>query len=103
MILLTALLLFAIFTGLVMEIYKKVLRKDKAQSGEIEGVAFGFSFLFGIVSYLVLTTDALPLGLGHSPFVIILYAVAIYILQLPACMALWKPIIHKVIERKLDV
>lgn len=49
-------LAFAAFVGLVMEIYKKSIRKDKASVWEIRGVAFALSDIFGTVAWLI--TDA---------------------------------------------
>ena len=42
-ILLLILLAFSVFVGLLMEIYKKKIRKDKADSFEISMVSWAFS------------------------------------------------------------
>ena len=102
-ILLLILLAFSVFTGLVMEFYKKKLRKDKADSGEISMVSWAFSVLFAIVTYLITSCNALPEELVYSPLLILLYSVLIHLFQLPACQAVWKPILKKWIERKTDV
>lgn len=102
-ILLLILLAFSVFTGLVMEFYKKKIRKDKADSGEISMVAWAFSVLFAIVTYLITSRNALPEELVYSPLLILLYSVLIHLFQLPACQAVWKPILKKWIERKADV
>ena len=102
MLLIAILLAFAAFLGLVMELYKKTIRKDKAKEGEIKGVAIILSALLAFVTYQVATVPASEAGLTPTPFLIILYTVAIYILQLPACMAFWKPLIKRFVEKKID-
>ena len=52
-ILMLILIAFSVFVGLVMEIYKKKIRKDKADSHEITMVAWAFSVLFGIITFLI--------------------------------------------------
>lgn len=100
MILLLVLLAFAFFIGLVMELYKKLIRKDKAGDIENRLVAFGLSAAFGVVYFLVFDSSAFPDEFRFSPWLIVLFTVAIYILQLPACMQVWKPLLKKVIEKK---
>ena len=102
-ILLLILLAFSVFTGLVMEFYKKKIRKDKAEWSEISMVSWAFSVLFGIVTYLLTSRNALPEELVYSPLLIMLYSVLIHLFQLPACQAVWKPVLRKWIERKTDV
>lgn len=102
-ILLLILLAFSVFTGLVMEFYKKFIRKDKAESYEISMVAWAFSVLFGIVTYLITSRSAVPDELVYTPLLILLYSILIHLFQLPACQAIWKPILKKWIERKADV
>ena len=102
-ILLLILLAFSVFVGLVMEFYKKKVRKDKADSFEITMVAWAFSVLFGIVTFMITSAIALPDELKYSPLLILLYAVLIHLFQLPACQAIWKPVLKKWIERKTDV
>ena len=102
-ILLLILLAFSVFTGLVMEFYKKRVRKDKAEWSEISMVSWAFSVLFGIVTYLLTSQNALPEELVYSPLLIMLYSVLIHLFQLPACQAVWKPVLKKWIERKTDV
>lgn len=92
-ILLLILIAFSVFVGLVMEAYKKIVRKDKADTAEITSVAWAFSVLFGIVTYLITSDSALPQELVSSPLLILLYSVLIRLFQLPACQALWKPIL----------
>ena len=55
-------LAFSVFVGLLMEFYKKFIRKDKADSLEITMVAWAFAVLFAIVTYLITSRDALPGG-----------------------------------------
>ena len=102
-ILLLILLAFSVFVGLVMEFYKKIIRKDKAGEPEITTVAWAFSVLLGIVTYLITSKSALPEELVYSPLLMFLYSVLIRLFQLPACQAIWKPILKKWIERKADV
>ena len=92
-ILLLILIAFSVFVGLVMKFYKKSLRKDKADTAEITSVAWAFSVLFGIVTYLITSDSALPKELVSSPLLILLYSVLIRLFQLPACQAIWKPIL----------
>ena len=101
-VLLLILLAFSVFVGLVMEFYKKLIRQDKADSFEITAVAWAFSVLFAIVTYLITNTSALPEELVYSPLLILLYSVLIHLFQLPACQAVWKPILRKWIERRTN-
>lgn len=101
-ILLLILLAFSVFTGLVMEFYKKIVRKDKAEWCEISMVAWAFSVLFGIVTYLITSRNALPEELIYSPLLILLYSVLIHLFQLPACQAVWKPVLKRWLERKAN-
>lgn len=101
-ILLLILIAFSVFTGLVMEFYKKQIRKDKADSLEITMVAWAFSVLFGIVTYMITSTGALPEELVYSPLLILLYSVLIHLFQLPACQAIWKPLLKKWIAGRID-
>jgi hypothetical protein len=41
-------------------------------------------------------------GLNPTPYLVVLYTIVIYLLQLPACMAFWKPLVKKFMERKAD-
>ena len=102
-ILLLILLAFSVFTGLVMEFYKKRIRQDKADSSEISMVSWAFSVLLGIVTFLITGSNALPDELVYTPLLILLYSVLIHLFQLPACQAIWKPVLRKWIERKADV
>jgi hypothetical protein len=96
------LLAFAAFLGLVMELYKKSLRRDKASENEIKLVALACSATLGFVTYQVAPAST-PVGdLKATPYLVVLYTVAIYLLQLPACMAVWKPLVKKFMERKAD-
>ncbi|MFA6845924.1 MAG: hypothetical protein WCR02_09370 [Sphaerochaetaceae bacterium] len=101
MILILVLLAFAFFIGLVMELYKKFIRKDKASDIENRLMAFGLSVVFGVVYFLVFDSSAFPDELRFSPWLIVLFTVAIYILQLPACMQVWKPLLKRLIEKKI--
>jgi len=102
-ILLLILIAFSVFVGLVMEFYKKIIRKDKAGEPEITAVAWSFSVLFGIITFFITSDSALPDELIYTPLLILLYSVLIHLFQLPACQAIWKPALKKVIERKTNV
>ena len=96
------LLAFAAFLGLVMELYKKTLRRDKASEHEIKLVALACSALLGYVTFRIVAGTGMDGGLNPTPYLVVLYTVAIYLLQLPACMAFWKPLVRKFMERKVD-
>jgi heme/copper-type cytochrome/quinol oxidase subunit 4 len=100
MILVLVLLAFAFFIGLVMELYKKLIRKNKASDVENRLVAFGLSAVFGLISFLVLDNTAFPDEFKATPLLIVVFTVSIYILQLPACMQVWKPLLKKAVEKK---
>jgi len=96
------LLAFAAFLGLVMELYKKSLRSDRATETEIKLIALACSAALAFVTYQVAPAST-PVGdLNPTPYLVVLYTVAIYLLQLPACMAFWKPLVKKFMERKAD-
>jgi hypothetical protein len=99
MTLVIILLAFSAFIGLMMELYKKSVRKDKAKITEIKLVAFLCSALFAFITYKVVIVNG---QLNQSPFLIALYIVAIYLLQLPTCMAFWKPLLKKYLEGKVN-
>ena len=95
------LLAFSAFLGLVMELYKKSLRRDKAGEHEIKLVALACSAALAYVTYQVAPV-ATPAGdLKGTPYLVVLYTVAIYLLQLPACMAFWKPLVKKFLHGKV--
>lgn len=95
-------LAFAAFVGLMMEIYKKSIRKDKASVWEIRGVAFALSAIFGTVAWLITDTHLLAEMLKDTPWNIIPFTVIVYLLQLPACMSVWKPILKRIAEKKAE-
>lgn len=96
------LLAFAAFLGLVMELYKKSLRRDRASENEIKLIALACSAALAFVTYKVAPAST-PVGdLNSTPYLVVLYTIAIYLLQLPACMAFWKPLVKKFMERKVD-
>ena len=102
MILSAILLTFAAFLGLVMELYKKSVRRDRASENEIKLVALACSAALEYVTYQVVPA-ATPTGeLNSTPYLVVLYTIAIYLLQLPACMAFWKPLVKKFMESKVD-
>lgn len=85
-----------------MELYKKGFRRDKAGEHEIKLVALACSAALAFVTYRVAPAST-PVGdLNSTPYLVVLYTVSIYLLQLPACMAIWKPLVRKFMERKAD-
>lgn len=94
------LLAFAAFIGLVMECYKKVIRKDEAFLWEIRIIAMVLSALFAVVVWKVTDVTQLSALLTGTPWMIITYTVIIYLLQKPACMVYWKPLLKKWLDRK---
>jgi Ca2+/Na+ antiporter len=96
------LLAFSAFLGLVMELYKKSLRRDRASENEIKLIALACSALLGYVTFHIVAGTGMDGGLNPTPYLVVLYTVAIYLLQLPACMAFWKPLVKKFIKRKAD-
>ena len=102
MILSAILLAFAAFLGLVMELYKKSLRRDRASENEIKLVALACSALLWYVTFRIVAGTGMDGGLNSTPYLVVLYTIVIYLLQLPACMAFWKPLVKKFMERKAD-
>ncbi|MCK9330689.1 MAG: hypothetical protein M0Q94_12515 [Candidatus Cloacimonetes bacterium] len=102
MILLLMLIGFSFFVGLVMEFYKKYIRKNRTTELENRIVALILSIIFGVVIFFSITVTALPDEMKYTPLLIILFTVAIYSLQYPACMAVWKPLVRKWLERKFN-
>lgn len=102
MILLLMLAGFSFFIGLVMELYKKYIRKDKASEFENRIVALILSTIFGVISFFSITVIALPDEMKYTPLLIVLFTAAIYSLQYPACMAVWKPLVKRWLERKFN-
>ena len=102
MLLICILLIFAAFLGLAMELYKKTIRKDRAKELEIRLVALCCSALLSFVTYRVSPTVALAGELNPTPYLIVLYTIAIYLRKLPACMAFWKPLVKRFMERKIN-
>ena len=95
-------LAFAAFVGLLMEVYKKNIRKDKAGVWEIRGVALALSAIFGTVAWLITDAHMLAQMLKDTPWNIIPFTVIVYLLQLPACMSVWKPIMKRIAEKKAE-
>lgn len=93
------LLLFAAFTGFLMETYKKGVRKDKAGVWEIRLVAAFWSFLYGLLTWACTDASVLDGVAVNTPWLIVPYTVAVYLLQKPACMKVWKPLLKKWMER----
>ena len=95
------LFVFAFFIGLVMELYKKKIRKDKAGDWENMGVAFTLSFILGFLFFRIVVTIETINTITTTPLLIIPSSILIYILQRPVCMSFWKPLLKKWIERRL--
>jgi hypothetical protein len=96
------LLAFAAFLGLVMELYKKSVRRDRASENEIKLVALACSAALAYVTYRVAPASTPAGELNSTPYLVVLYTIAIYLLQLPACMAFWKPLLKRFMEKKAD-
>lgn len=94
------LLAFAFFIGLVVELYKKLIRKNKASDIENRLVAFGLSVVFGIIYYFTIDGTTLPGEIRFTPILIVVFSITIYILQLPACMQIWKPLLKRFFEKQ---
>lgn len=102
MILVIAVFVFAAFIGLVMEVYKKKIRKDRAGDWENIIIAFLLSGVFGFISYRIAEATGFITTYGGTPFLIIPFTILIYILQRPVCLSFWKPLLKKWMEKKLD-
>jgi len=101
MYLLVMILVYSGFIGLVMELYKKIVRKNLAKILEIRILAFLLSAFFGFLVYKIVPVNIAFEGIKNTPYIIIFYTVLIYLLQLPSCMKIWKPMLKDVIERKI--
>jgi len=94
---------FAYFVGLLVEVYKKFIRKDKSPDWENKLVAFVLSVGFAVALFFIFDTEELMLSaVRNNPAIIVAYSVCLYLLQKPACMAFWKPIFKKLIERNVQ-
>ena len=102
MILMTLLLAFSLFSWLAVELYKKWIRKGKTEDWENRLAALALSALLAAVAFLVMDGSALPEGIRFTPWLVIVFTVLIYLLQLPACMEIWKPLVRKWLERKTN-
>lgn len=92
---------FAYFVALLVEIYKKYIRKDKSYVLENKAVALLLSAVFATVLYFIFDMSELfKAGITASPYIIVAYTVCLYLLQKPACMAYWKPLLKKIFEKK---
>lgn len=101
MVLALILFVFAFFIGLVMELYKKKIRKDRAGDWENMVVAFMLSCIFGFLFYRIALTSSFMDAYKSSPFLVIPSVILVYILQRPACMSFWKPLLKKWMKRRL--
>lgn len=92
----------AFAVGLLMEVYKKKVRKDRWKGWEVRLVAYLFSIGGGFLSWKVIDVDSVLPGLIPSPWLVLLFSVFIYLLQLDSCMGFWKPLLKKWMEDKLN-
>lgn len=100
-VLISILFVFAFFIGLLMELYKKRIRKDKALDWENWIAAFVLSSVAGCIFYgIAMDADAFS-ALPQTSLMVIPSTLIIYILQRPACMSFWKPLLKKWMRRKL--
>ena len=102
MIVMIMLLAFALFAGLAVELYKKWIRRGNTADWENRLAAFVLSAILGAIAFLAISPEAVPEGLAYTPWLIAVFTVAIYLLQLPACMEIWKPLVRKWLERKTN-
>lgn len=58
------------------------------------------SSCFSFFIYKIAPIDLFIEGFKNTPYVIFFYAILIYLLQLPSCMKIWKPMLKEVLERK---
>lgn len=100
MIFIAMILGLSLFTGFVVELYKKYIRKDKSGTLENKLVAFAVSAVLGTTAYFATDFTGLPVVLNKSWALIPVFAIAVYLLQMPACMELWKPVVKKWISSK---
>ena len=98
-LIISMILLYAALIGFVMETYKKGLREDRAGVWEIRLVALLWSLLSAV--FIWAATDASEIqGIAvNSPWLIVSYTAAVYLLQKPACMKVWKPLLKNWMER----
>lgn len=101
MYLVIIILVYAGFIGLLMELYKKVIRKNKSGVLEIRSLALVLSIMFSIFVYKIISISDIFEDINNTPYIIILYTALIYLLQLPSCMKIWKPLLKDIIERKI--
>ena len=83
MILLLMLTGFSFFIGLVMELYKKYIRKNRTSEFENKIIALILSIILGAVSFFSITVTALPDEMRYTPLLIVLFSAIIYSLQYP--------------------
>ena len=96
------LMALALATGLLMEVYKKTVRKDRWKDWEVRLVAYILSVGGGFLSWKVIDIGSVLPGLISTPWLVLLFSVFIYLLQLDTCMGFWKPLLKKWMEKKLN-
>lgn len=101
MYLVIIILVYSGFIGLVIELYKKVIRKNKARVLEIRTLALVFSVIFSVFIYKIIPINNVFEEINNTPYIIAFYTASIYLLQLPSCMKIWKPLLKDLIERKI--
>ena len=95
-------IVFAFFIALVVEFYKKILRKDKARVVENIILALILSTGFGCISYLILPLSTVFSGVNNTPWAIVPYTIVIYLIQKPTCMNFIKPLVKNLITKKVN-
>ena len=58
-----------------------------------------WSFLYGLLTWACTDASVLDGVAATTPWPIVPYTVAVYLLQKPACMKVWKPLLKKWMER----
>ena len=92
-------LIYAALIGFLMETYKKGIREDRAGVCEIRLVAFGWSLLSAFFIWTCTDASVIDGISSNTPWLMAPYAAAVYLLQKPACMKVWKPLLKKWVER----
>jgi membrane protein YdbS with pleckstrin-like domain len=94
------LVIFAIFTGTLVEFFKKVIFKDKTTKGVNIIFALLFSFIFAIVSFFTIDICTLVPGVKMGFGIIVVYTAIIYLLQKPICLKIIKKLFRQFLTKK---
>lgn len=101
-ILLAILVVEAVFVGLVMETYKKLVRDGRSGIAENRVVAFLLSLVMGFVTYEVVDLSEITSMIRDSMWVALAYGILIYVGQYETCMKVWKPVVKKWIQGRAN-